>query len=213
MNVLIPRNSTIPCKAGEMFTNAESGQRSMRVRILQGERELARDNWELGSLDVEFVPAPRGQARVGIQFSLDADGILEVLARDTTTGEDTIVEITSAAVDVSDEAVESMVDESVEHAFADMNARVFTEARLKAEELLPAVDEALRQGGASLPDDERESITAAAANVRAAIQEENANHLKAAVEDLDSLTEALAARLLEEAMETHLEQRMAEPEE
>ncbi|MCB0905468.1 MAG: Hsp70 family protein, partial [Actinobacteria bacterium] len=68
MNVLIPRNSTIPCKAGEMFTNAADGQTSMRVRVLQGEREMARDNWELGNFEVAFEPGPKGRARVGVQF-------------------------------------------------------------------------------------------------------------------------------------------------
>jgi molecular chaperone DnaK len=213
MNVLISRNTTIPCKAGEMFTNAEAGQRSMRVRILQGERELAKDNWELGSFDVPFEAAARGQARVGIQFALDADGILQVLARDTATGKDTVVEIASAAVDVSDEAVENMVNESVEHAFSDMSARIFTEARLKAEELLPAVAEALAQAGESLSGEVRTGIEASAGRVREAIETGDGNRLKAAVEDLDALTEALAARLLEEAMQEHWEQRLAGPEE
>ena len=85
MNVLIPRNTTIPCKAGEMFTNAADGQKTMRVRVLQGERELASDNWELGSFDVEFQPERKGQARVGVEFRIDADGILSVLARDVST--------------------------------------------------------------------------------------------------------------------------------
>ncbi|MGL4401180.1 MAG: Hsp70 family protein, partial [Luteolibacter sp.] len=86
MNVLIPRNTTIPCKAGEMFTNAADGQAAMRVRVLQGERERARDNWELGCFDVPFSPSPKGQARVGVQFKIDENGILEALARDVSTG-------------------------------------------------------------------------------------------------------------------------------
>src|SRR5260221_77742 len=62
MNVIIPRNTTIPCKAGEMFTNAVANQRSMRIKVLQGERELAKDNWELGSFEIEFAPVPKGVA-------------------------------------------------------------------------------------------------------------------------------------------------------
>ena len=153
MNVLIPRNTTIPCKAGEMFTNAADGQAAMRVRVLQGEREMARDNWELGDFNVAFSPAPKGQARVGVQFRIDENGILEVLARDVSTGTDTVVKLGNAAVNVDDEAVETMVSESVEHAFTDMAERVFTEAKLKAEELLPAVEAVLAQGLAL--DDER----------------------------------------------------------
>ena len=86
MNVIIPRNSTIPIKAGEMFTTAVNNQRSMSIKVLQGEREMARDNWPLGQFEIEFEPAPKGVARVGVQFEIDANGILHVLARDTKTG-------------------------------------------------------------------------------------------------------------------------------
>jgi molecular chaperone DnaK len=155
MNVLIPRNTTIPCKAGEMFTNAADGQAAMRVRVLQGEREMAKDNWELGGFDVAFSPSAKGQARVGVQFKIDENGILEVLARDISTGIDAVIQIESAAVNVNDVAVEAMVSESVEHAFADMAERVFTEAKIKAEELLPAVEVVLRQDSPRLTNVEK----------------------------------------------------------
>jgi molecular chaperone DnaK len=87
MNVIIPRNSTIPLKAGELFTTAVDQQSSMLIHVLQGERERARDNWSLGRFTLEFEPAPRGVARVGVQFEIDADGILHVLARDVKTGQ------------------------------------------------------------------------------------------------------------------------------
>lgn len=201
MNVLIPRNTTIPCKVGEMFTNARDGQDSMRVRVLQGERELARDNWELGKFDLSFRSAPRGKARVGVQLSLDENGILEVLARDVEgTGEDVIVRIESAAVDVNEAAVEQMVEESVEHAFEDMNARIFTEAQLKAEELLPAVRAALVEIGSVLNEEELEEIRVAELAVEEGLTAGEANQLKGAVERLDQATEALAARLVEKAI-------------
>lgn len=203
MNVLIPRNTTIPCKAGEMFTNAQDGQNGMRVRVLQGERELAKDNWELGQFDLNFTSAPRGKARVGVQFSLDENGILEVLARDVEANRDVVVEIESA-VDVSDEAVEQMVSESVEHAFEDMNARVFAEARLKAEELLPAVEEALTAFEHVVEKEEREAIESAREAVEESLEGSVASTLKEAVERLDRETEALAARLVEAAMAERL---------
>jgi molecular chaperone DnaK len=206
MNVLIPRNTTIPCKAGEMFTNAADGQTAMRVRVLQGEREMARDNWELGDFNVGFAPAPKGQARMGVQFKIDENGILEVLARDVSTGTDTVVKLGNAAVNVDDEAVEAMVSESVEHAFTDMAERIFTEARLKAEELLPAVDSVLAQGLAR--DDERHEIEAAAAAVKSALTQGAATPLKTAVQRLDAATEALAARLVEQALDEALERGM-----
>jgi len=199
MNVLIPRNTTIPCKAGEMFTNAVDGQASMKVRVLQGERELAGGNWELGNFNVPFTPERRGQARVGVEFRIDADGILTVLARDVATGEDTLLEVGSSAVDVTEARVEKMVSESVEFAFEDMNARVFEEARLKAEELLPAVEMALTQLGEELEETELAEIESARAAVTKSIEEQDAAGLKKSVEVLDEATEGLAALLVEKA--------------
>jgi len=199
MNVLIPRNTTIPCKAGEMFTNAVDHQTQMQVKVLQGERELAADNWTLGLFDVEFESHRRGQARVGVEFRIDADGILSVLARDISTGKDTIIEVGSAAVDVRESRVEQMVSESVEYAFEDMKARVFEEARLKAQELLPAVQSALEQAGEFLSQDERSSIIECKKEVESALEAGVGALLKASVEKLDEATETLAAILVERA--------------
>ncbi len=204
MNVLIPRNTTIPCKAGEMFTNAATGQTAMMLRVLQGERELASDNWELGRVEIEFDPLPKGQARIGVQFRIDENGILEVLARDVKSGRDRILQIQHAAVNVSDESVEKMVSDSVEFAFADMAERVWTEARLKADELLPAVDAALEVGARWLSEEERERILRAATRVREVMPSKQANALKAAVQELDKATESLAAKIVEQAMEQAL---------
>ncbi len=200
MSVIIPRNSTIPIKRGEMFTNAVSGQRSMLVRVLQGEREMARDNWELGKFDLEFEPAPKSHARVGVQFEIDANGILRVLARDTKTGRERTVEMTSA-VDVSDEAVEKMLEDSLEHAFEDMNDRAFTEAKLKAGEMLPAVRIALDQAGGELSAEEKQAIAARVSEVESAIATGAAQPLKKAVAALDEATQRLAAILVERAVQ------------
>jgi molecular chaperone DnaK len=143
-----------------------------------------------------------------VQFRIDENGILEVLARDTLTGRDTVVNLDNAAVNVDDAAVGQMVGESVEHAFADMASRIFTEAKIKAEELLPAVDAALAAGLAE--PDERAEIEAAAAAVRAALESGAANPLKQAVQRLDRATEALAARLVEKAMDEALERQLAD---
>ena len=199
MNVIIPRNSTIPIKAGEMFTNAVPGQQSMLIKVLQGEREMARDNWPLGQFDLEFTRAPKGQARVGVQFEIDANGILHVLARDTATGREKIVQMTSA-IDVSDEAVEKMLEESLEHAFEDMNDRIFTEARMKAEELLPAVEKAIAQVGPDLTEAERTAITASVAEVERALSLGAAQPLKLANAALDEATQRLATLLIERAL-------------
>ena len=198
MNVLIPRNTTIPCKAGEMFTNAAANQASMRISVLQGEREMAKDNWNLGEFDLSFTPAPRGQARVGVQFELDANGLLHVLARDVATGLDTNVEIRSA-VEVSDEAVEKMLADSLEHAFEDMDDRQFTEACLKADEMLPAVETALQR--LEITAEERDQIDDLVKKVVRAKEARSLQKLKSALNQLDQATEPLAARLVESLIE------------
>jgi molecular chaperone DnaK len=199
MNVIIPRNSTIPIKAGEMFTTAVNQQRSMSIKVLQGEREMARDNWPLGEFEIEFEAAPKGVARVGVQFEIDANGILHALARDTKTGAEKIVEINSA-VDVSDEAVEAMISESLEHAFDDMSERVWTERRLKAEEMLSAVEAAFAQVGDAIEPGEKEKILRAATEVRETLATHDARKLQAANSALDDATQGLAAAIVERAM-------------
>lgn len=209
MNVIIPRNTTLPCKAGEMFTNAVANQAEMLIRVLQGEREVAKDNWELGKVVLPFPPGPKGSARVGVQFSIDANGILEVLARDTATNQDTVLEIRDTAIDVDDERVEKMIAESVDYAFEDMNERIWTEAKLKAEELLPAVEVALEQLGDSVRAEEAATIRQQAAAVREILDapEHNASALKKANQALDEATQNLAVLLIDKAMEEALARR------
>lgn len=199
MNVIIARNSTIPTKAGEMFTTAVHNQRSMSIKVLQGEREMAWDNWKLGEFEIEFQAAPKGTPRVGVQFEIDANGILHVLARDTKSGTEKIVQMKSA-VDVSDEAVEAMLAESLDHAFEDVGERIWTETKLKSEEMLSAVDNALRLVGDQIDPAEKRQILQLADEVRSALNSGETQKLKAANEALDSGTQALAARVLEKAM-------------
>lgn len=206
MNVIIPRNSTIPIKAGEMFTTAVANQKSMLIHVLQGERELAKDNWLLGRFDLEFEPAPKGVPRVGVQFEIDANGILHVLARDVKTGREKVVEM-SSAVDVSDEAVEKMISESVEHAFDDLNQRQWIDAKIKAGEMLKATRHALAEVGARLPAGEAGKVEAAMKSVEDALETENsktklgdAKRLKEANAGLDTATQGLANLMMDAAL-------------
>lgn len=202
MNVIIPRNTTIPTKAGEMFTNAVANQESMLIRVLQGERELAKDNWGLGEVAVPFPPGAKGSARVGVQFRLDENGILEVLARDTATGNDTVLHIEAAAIDVDDQRVEQMISESVDHAFEDMHARILSEEKLKADELLAAVGQALALADEHglLEAGERSALEAATEDLRGAAERGDVATLKGANERLDRATQALAAKIVEVLM-------------
>jgi molecular chaperone DnaK len=213
MNVIIPRNSTIPIKAGEMFTTAVDNQQSMLIHVLQGERERARDNWSLGRFTIEFERAPRGVPRVGVQFEIDSNGILHVLARDTRTGTEKVVEIRSA-VDVNDADVQRMVEESVEHAFEDLGARRWIEAKLKAEETWKATRSGLADFGSEIAPGQKSAIELALVQLSAALQTEDPKtgfgdlpKLKAAHTALDEATKPLADLMMDQAMDAMLRKR------
>jgi molecular chaperone DnaK len=213
MNVIIPRNTTIPVKAGEVFTTAVDAQREMLIHVLQGERERARDNWTLGKFTLEFVTAPKGTPRVGVQFEMDANGILHVLARDIRTGREKNVEIKSA-VDVNDADVQKMIEESVEHAFDDLATRRWIEAKLQAEQTLIATRQALHDFAPSLDPAYRQEIESAVARVEEALTTEkpeanagDLTRLKTSVGHLDAVTQKLADLMVDQAIEAKLRQQ------
>ena len=213
MNVIIPRNTTIPAKAGEMFTTAVDNQREMLIHVLQGERERAKDNWSLGRFTVGFESAPRGVARVGVQFEIDANGILNVLARDTRSGREKIVPMKSA-VDVDDEAVTKMVEESVEHAFTDLATRRWVEAKLKANDVVSAAGKCLAEVRDELEPDYIAQVESALQAVTDALATErpdtgggDAARLHAVCKALDETTQPLAELLMERVTEALLKQR------
>ncbi|MBI1839406.1 MAG: Hsp70 family protein [Verrucomicrobia bacterium] len=206
MNVIIPRNSTIPTKAGEMFTTAVDNQKSMLIHVLQGERERSKDNWSLGRFEIEFEPAPKGAPRVGVQFEIDANGILHALARDIKTGRQKIVAMKSA-VDVDDAEVVKMVEESVEHAFDDLRARQWIEAKIKAAADLPATRKAMSEFQKDLDPDYRQQLEAAIGGVEQALSTEDPKtkigdpaRLKAALKVLDTVTIPLAEHQLDQVL-------------
>jgi molecular chaperone DnaK len=210
MNVIIPRNTTIPVKAGEVFTTAVDRQRDMLIHVLQGERERARDNWSLGNFTIDFELAPKGVPRVGIQFEIDANGILHVLARDIKTGKEKIVEMKSA-VDVDDAAVQQMIEESVDHAFEDLKARQWIEARLRAQETLAATRNGLARHANEIDPDQRAKIQAAMHALEDALAVEDADtktgdpkKLQAVHAALDAATQPLADLMMDQAMESLL---------
>lgn len=210
MNVIIPRNSTIPVKAGEVFTTAVDFQSNMLIHVLQGEREQARDNWSLGRFTIDFVRAPKGVARVGVQFEIDANGILHVLARDLKTGVQTLVEMKSA-VNVDDTKVQKMVEESVEHAFDDLRVRRWIETKLRAEETLTAARKGLENFESELGAPCQERIRAALRELTEVLAAEDPAtgagdlaRLQAGVTELDEATKPLAELMMDRVVETVL---------
>jgi molecular chaperone DnaK len=137
---------------------------------------------------------------VGVQFEIDANGLLSVLARDVATGRDTRVSVHSA-VEVSDEAVEKMLADSLEHAFEDMDERAFAEACMKADEMLPAIETALQRLGDEVTVEERENILKLVSQIVEARNARSLSKLRDVLGELDKVTEPLAARLIEGLME------------
>ncbi len=212
MNVIIPRNTTIPVKRGEAFTTVADYQKDVLIHVLQGEREKAADNWSLGRFTLEFEPQPKGMAKMGVQFEIDADGILHVLARDIKTGNEKIVEMRSA-VDVDDDDVQQMIEESVEHAFDDIEERRWVEAQLRAEQTTEATSKGLETYGGELPEEQRAEIETALAGVVALLAEKEkggtvtAASLKDSNARLDAATQPLAELMMDRVMEQMLEKR------
>ncbi len=212
MNVIIPRNTTIPVKRGEAFTTVADYQKEVLIHVLQGEREKAADNWSLGRFTLEFEPQPKGVAKVGVQFEIDADGILHVLARDIKTGNEKLVEMTSA-VEVDDAEVQQMIEESVEHAFDDIEERRWIEAKLRAEQTAAATRKGLESLGGELADDQRGEIESALAAVESLLAKRGrdeavtAAELKEANGNLDDATQPLAELMMDRVMAEMLEKR------
>jgi len=213
MNVIIPRNTTIPVKAGEMFTTAVDNQRSMLIHVVQGERERVRDNWSLGRFEIEFEPAPKGVPRVGVQFEIDANGILHALARDVKTGHQKIVPMQSA-VDVDDADVQKMVEESVEHAFDDLRARQWIEAKIRAGETITATRKTMAEYASELEANYKSQLDTALEDIEAVLATEEPStktgdpkKLKEATGKLDEVTKPLADHAMDKAMEAMLKKR------
>ena len=212
MNVIIPRNTTIPVKRGEAFTTVADYQKEVLIHVLQGEREKAADNWSLGRFTLEFEPQPKGVAKVGVQFEIDADGILHVLARDIKTGNEKLVEMASA-VEVDDAEVQQMIEESVEHAFDDIEERRWIEAKLRAEQTAAATRKGLESLGGELANDQRGAIESALAAVESLLAKRGrdetvtAAELKEANGNLDDATQPLAELMMDRVMAEMLEKR------
>jgi molecular chaperone DnaK (HSP70) len=181
-------------------------QKDMLIQVLQGERERAKDNWSLGKFAIDFERAPKGVPRVGVQFEIDANGILHVLARDIRTGKQVIVEMKSA-VDVSDAEVQKMVEESVEHAWDDLKARQWVEAKLKTDETLSATKKGLADCAADLDADYKAKVESAIRAVEELLASEDPNKLNASVVALDEATKPLADLLMDKAMDAMLRKR------
>jgi molecular chaperone DnaK len=192
MTVLIPRNTTIPTKKSEIFSTAADNQTAVEVHVLQGERPLARDNRTLGRFHlVGIAPAPRGLPQIEVTFDIDANGILNVSARDMATGKQQQITI-SASSGLGKEEVERMVKEAEAHAAEDARRREEIELRNQADSLVYSTERALAEHGAKLPDADRAAVEQALAEAREALKGENVDRIRQTQDNLSRASRTLA---------------------
>jgi molecular chaperone DnaK len=207
---IIPRNSTIPASASELFTTGVEKQTGIDLHVLQGERELAKDCRSLARFQLKVPPGPAGLARVEVKFLIDANGILQVAARDLRTSEERSIEV-QPSYGLNDAEVERMLEESIEYAEQDFAERQLIEANNEAETMLRATEKTLReQPDALLPSEERRTINTAVTNLRAAREGTDYKQVRARVDELNQATMHLAELVMNSAMHTALEGKRLE---
>ena len=208
MERIIERNTTIPTTAKQMFTTFVDNQTAVDFHVLQGERELVRDNRSLARFKLRGIePLPAGMPRIDVTFMIDANGILNVTARDERTGREQSIDV-KPSYGLTDEEVERMLEESFDQAEADVSARLLIEARNDGDALLRATRKTL--SGVTVDAAERAVIDAAIARLEAAMQETDYNGIRDLTEELNRVTTPLAQRLMDTTIKEALEQKRIE---
>ena len=204
---IIPRNSTIPASAQELYTTGVDNQTGIDIHVLQGEREMARDCRSLARFTLKVPPAPAGLPRIEVKFLIDANGILQVSARDVRTGEQHSLEV-QPSYGLSDSEVEHMLEESIEYAEQDFAERQLTEARTEAEAILSATAKALSAGQvAGLALEEKRGIDAAVAALKEAAAGDDYKLIRSRIDALNQATTRLAEVVMNSALSAALEGR------
>jgi molecular chaperone DnaK len=208
MSKIIPRNSTIPASATEMFTTFIDGQTNVKIHVLQGERELVRDCRSLAQFDLKDIPGmTAGMPRIEVKFLIDADGILSVSAQEQRTGKYQSIEV-KPTYGLTDEQVEQMILESFEYAESDIEARQVIEARNEAETVLNATAKGLTdEQYAMLPDEEKAEITDAAKALRDVMKTDDHHAIRNAIERLSNATMHLAELIMNAAISKALKDK------
>jgi molecular chaperone HscA len=200
MEVLVPRNSKVPTQVGRQYTTHVDGQSSMRISVYQGERDLVKDNRKLAEFNLTGIPGmPAGLPKVEIQFLLNADGILVVKAKELRSGVEQIIEV-KPALDLTDDQVEKMLQDSIENAAADMVLRALVEARTEGEQLLAVTEKFMVKHQSLLSPDEVTQTALALQALQLAITMEDKNLIQAKIEALNETTRPFAERAMDEAV-------------
>jgi len=200
MEVLVPRNSKVPTQVGRQYTTHVDGQSSMRISVFQGERDLVKDNRKLAEFNLTGIPGmPAGLPKVDIQIILNADGILVVKAKELRSGVEQIIEV-KPALDLTDDQVEKMLQDSIENAAADMVLRALVEARTEGEQLLAVTEKFMVKHQSLLTPDEVTQTALALQALQLAITMEDKNLIQTKIEALNETTRPFAERAMDEAV-------------
>jgi molecular chaperone DnaK len=195
MTRLIDKNTTIPTKANQVFSTAEDNQTAVTIHVLQGERTKAGDNKSLGRFDLAGIsPAPRQTPQIEVTFDIDANGILNVSAKDKATGKEQKIVI-KASSGLNEDEIERMVADAEAHAAEDEKFRALAEARNKGDALIHATEKTLNELGEKVGAEERGRIEAAVAELRDAVKEDNQDRIERKVTALSEASAGLAERL------------------
>ncbi|MGE0751973.1 MAG: molecular chaperone DnaK [Variibacter sp.] len=196
---LIDRNTTIPTKKSQVFSTAEDSQNAVTIRVFQGEREMAADNKMLGQFDlVGIPPAPRGVPQIEVTFDIDANGIVNVSAKDKGTGKEQQIRI-QASGGLSEADIEKMVKDAEAHAADDKKRREAVESKNQAEAMIHATEKALTEHGSKLGDSERTAIENAMADLREAVKGDDADAIKAKTSTLAQVSMKLGEAMYQQA--------------
>jgi len=199
MTKLIERNTTIPTRRSEVFTTAEDNQPSVEIHVLQGEREMAQFNKTLGKFQlVDLPPAPRGVPQIEVTFDIDANGIVNVSAKDRATGKEQSITITGQS-SLSKEQIEQMVRDAEAHAEEDRRRREAADARNRADTLVYQTEKLLSEQGDKVPADDKASVESALSELKSALGTDDLDRINSAAEALSAATQKLSQALYEQA--------------